>query len=115
MKRKITPTRQFSKAVDNLLKKGQLLQEDFDNFVRQLAEYPKMGDVIPGVSGVRKIRLKSASRGKRGGFRVCYYFFTINNEIYLIQIYAKNVQEDLTMQEKRDIKLLISIIRGQNE
>lgn len=31
-----------------------LLQEDFDNFIDQLAEYPKMGDVIPGLSEARK-------------------------------------------------------------
>lgn len=92
-----------------------MLQEDFDSFTRQLAEHPKTGDVIPGTGGVRKTRLKSASRGKRGSFRVCYYFFTVNDVIYLIQIYAKNVQEDLTMQQKKDLKQLINSIRGQNE
>ena len=34
MKRKIIQTRQFSKTVDNLLKRRQLLQADFDDFKR---------------------------------------------------------------------------------
>lgn len=113
MKKKIKLTRNFSKSIDDLLKKRQLLQEDFDDFVKQLAEYPEVGDLIPGTGGLRKTRLKSASRGKRGSFRVCYYFFVTNDVIYLIQIYAKNVQEDLTMQEKRNIKLLIKYYQGE--
>jgi hypothetical protein len=112
MKIKIIPTRHCSKTIDDLLKKRLLLQEDFDSFTRILAEHPEMGDIIPGTSGVRKTRLKSASRGKRGSFRICYYFFTANYEIYLIQMYAKNVQENLTMQEKKDLKQLVNIIKG---
>jgi hypothetical protein len=115
MKRKIILTRSCSKTVDDLLKKRQLTQEDFEDFLQQLAEHPDEGDLVPGTGGLRKTRLKSASGGKRGGFRVCYYFFKVHDEIYLIQVYAKNVQEDLTMQEKKDIKRLISVIRGTNE
>ncbi len=114
MKRKIIQTRQFSKTVDNLLKKRQLLQVDFNEFTRMLADHPEAGDLIPGTSGLRKTRLKSASSGKRGGFRVCYYFFIRDDEIFLLSIYPKNVQEDLTMQQKRDLKHLIELIRGEN-
>ena len=75
MKRKITQTRQFSKAVDDLIKKRQLLHDDFEEFKRELAEHPEMGDLVTGTGGLRKIRLKSASRGKSGSFRVCYLLF----------------------------------------
>jgi len=112
MKRKIKLTRHFSRSIDSLLKKGTLLQDDFDVFMRQLAEHPEMGDLIPGLGGARKIRLKSATKGKRGSFRVCYYFFIANDEIYLVEIYAKNFQEDLTNKEKKNIRQLISIIKG---
>lgn len=73
MKRKITQTKYFVKLINDLIKKRQILQEDFDNFKKELAEHPEMGDMIPGTSGVRKARLKSASRGKSGGSGVCYY------------------------------------------
>lgn len=111
MIRKIKLTRNFSKSIDDLLRKRRLLQKDFDNFVRQLAEHPEIGAIIPGTSGVRKIRLKSASKGKRGSFRICYYFLAADNEIYLIQIYAKNVQEDITVQEKKNLKLLTKLLK----
>lgn len=114
MKIKIIPTNQFSKTVDNLLKKRQLLQADFDSFKRDLAEHPEMGDLVTDTGGLRKARLKSASRGKSGGFRVCYYFFMRDSEIFLLTIYPKNVQETLTMQQKRELRQLIEMIRGKN-
>jgi hypothetical protein len=57
------------------------------------------------------VRLKSASRGKSGGFRVCYYDVTRKNEIYLLMIYAKNQQENLTAEDKKDFKALVNILR----
>lgn len=53
----ILPTTYFSKMKDNLLKKRQLLQEDYDTFLEKLAKNPDSGDVISGTGGVRKIRL----------------------------------------------------------
>ncbi len=76
MKRKINQTKCFSKALNSLLKKRQILEEDFDDFQKELAKNPEMGDIVPGTNGVRKARLKSASRGKSGGSRVCYYDVT---------------------------------------
>jgi hypothetical protein len=57
--------------------------------------------------------LKSASGGKRGGFRVCYYYFHDIDlgEIFLITIYAKNEKEDITPDEKKSLKELADIIK----
>ncbi len=111
MKRKINRTKYFSRALNSLLKKRQILEEDFDDFQEELARNPEMGDIIPGTNGVRKVRLKSASRGKSGGSRVCYYDVTSRNEIYLLLIYAKNQQEDITAEDKKDFKELVNELR----
>jgi mRNA-degrading endonuclease RelE of RelBE toxin-antitoxin system len=111
MKRKIIQLTQFSKTVDSLLKKRQLLSEDFNIFQKELAENPEMGDVVAGTGGVRKARLKSSSHGKSGGFRVCYYDIVSDNEIFLILIYAKNKQEDLTPAQKKSLKEIVTILR----
>jgi hypothetical protein len=109
---KIIQTKQFSKIIDDFLKKRQLLLNDFVDFQRKLTEYPEAGDIVIGTGGVRKIRLKSASGGKSGGFRVCYYFLTQHGKLFLLLIYAKNKQEDLTIQEKKDLKELVGILKG---
>lgn len=114
MKRKIIHTTLFNKKIDVLFKKKQILQEDFDEFKRNLTVHPEMGDLISGTGGVRKTRLKSSTRGKSGSFRICYYFLTKKDEIFLILIYPKNVQEDLTMQQKKDLKQIVNFLRGKN-
>ena len=111
MKRKIIQLSHFSKKLDGLLKKRHILFKDFDEFQNELAENPEMGDVVSGTGGVRKARLKAPSRGKSGGFRVCYYDITSDNEIFLILIYPKNKQEDLTPAEKKELKETVTIIR----
>lgn len=111
MKKKIIQTRQFSKTIDSLIKKRQLLRCDFDDFQRELVENPKMGDIMTSMGGVRKARLKSSSRGKSGGFRICYYNITQEGRVYLLLIYPKNMQENLTMEEKKTLKKLVKILR----
>ena len=68
--------------------------------------------MIPGTGGTRKIRLKGFSTGKSGGFRVCYYYL-IENSLYLLLIYAKNEQENLTTDEKKQLRTLVKTLKGK--
>ncbi len=110
MKLKIVQTRSFSKIVDGFMKKRLLLQDDFENFKISLAENPYLGVLIAGAGGVRKIRLKAASKGKSGGFRVCYYYL-VGESLYLLYIYGKNEQENLTMVEKKELKAIVKAFK----
>jgi hypothetical protein len=109
---KITQLTVFADKLAGFIRTRKVLQTDFDNFKRMIAENPEIGAVIQGTGGVRKTRLKSASGGKSGGFRVCYYFHDIDlGEIFLLTIYAKNEKEDITQDEKKDLKNLVNIIK----
>jgi mRNA-degrading endonuclease RelE of RelBE toxin-antitoxin system len=113
MNRKIAATKIFSKSVERLIKNNQLTKRDFDDFKNTLSENPEMGDIVVGTGGVRKVRLKSASRGKSGGFRVCYYDVTQDNVVILLLIYAKNVEEDVSAQDKKYFKETVKDIKGK--
>jgi mRNA-degrading endonuclease RelE of RelBE toxin-antitoxin system len=113
MKNSIIQTQEFKRDISFYLKKRLLLQDDFDEFKDVLTDNPEMGDLVPGAGGVRKARLKSASRGKSGGFRVCYYYVSSAYEIFLLMIYAKNDQEDLTPTDKKILKATAKIIDGE--
>jgi len=65
-------------------KERQLLQQDLKDLKNELAKNPELGDLIVGTGGVRKVRLKSATGGKRGGFRLCYYLLTNRGWLYLL-------------------------------
>lgn len=112
MKRQITQVPDFAEKVERLISRHQMKRVDFEEFKKKIAENPEMGDVIQGTGGVRKTRIKSASKGTRGGFRVCYYFHDVDSgEIFLLAIYAKNEQEDLSSGDKKELKMLVHIIK----
>jgi hypothetical protein len=84
-------------------------REDCVNFV---ARNPEAGDVIPETGGVRKLRWSRAGSGKRGGARVIYFYHDAGRPLYLLMVYAKARQEDLTPDEKRTVRKLVGILKG---
>ena len=95
MKRTLVQTQKFSKMLDELIKENKILLKDYEAFERRLVEHPEEGDVIQGTGGLRKTRLKSLTKGKSGGFRVCYCDIPEKEKLFLIALFGKNVQEDL--------------------
>lgn len=60
-----------------------------EDFIHWIANNPLAGDVIPGTSGLRKVRWSRAGMGKRGGARVIYYNLLDDGEIWLLIAYTK--------------------------
>ena len=75
--------------------------EEFRLFQAELMSNPKQGDVIQGTGGLRKIRVASKGKGKRGGSRVIYYFLDEKRRFYLLTIYGKNEMADLIKSKLR--------------
>jgi hypothetical protein len=82
--------------------------EDLRSLQKFLLATPDAGDVIPGGSGLRKLRWSAGGRGKRGGARVIYYRHVPKERIYLIYAYAKSAQADLT---PKQIKTLAQLMK----
>lgn len=65
---------------------------------------PEQGLLIPGAGGLRKLRYRGSGRGKRGGVRVIYYWKPAESTCYLLFVYAKNEQGDLTPSQARALR-----------
>lgn len=89
-----------------------LTDDEYTNFQDYLADHPDAGDVIPDTGGMRKIRIASGGKGKRGGSRVIYYWQDTNFMIFLMAIYAKNRQIDLTVDQKRVLRTLLEEMKN---
>lgn len=78
-----------------------------------LLENPERGPVIEGTAGVRKARVADPARGKgkSGGFRYMYYYIEQDGQIFLLMIFSKNEQKDLTSEQKRILKQAIMALR----
>ena len=78
-----------------------------------LLQNPKRGVVIEQAAGVRKARVADPTRGKgkRGGFRYLYYYIETDWQIFLLMIFSKNEQADLTKDQKKSLRQAIVTLR----
>lgn len=79
---------------------------------QEILSNPQKAPVIVGTGGLRKIRFALDSRGKSGSARVLYVDFVLYEKIYLITAYTKGEQENLTNEQKVNIKKLISYLEN---
>jgi mRNA-degrading endonuclease RelE of RelBE toxin-antitoxin system len=92
----------FTKLIQDILSHDSYVQ-----FQQVLLLRPETGKVVRGSGGLRKIRWGDEQRGKSGGLRIIYYWDTPHDIIYLLLVYKKNVQEDLTPDQLRILRRLI--------
>jgi len=67
---------------------------------------PDAGALIKASGGLRKVRWKLPGAGKRGSLRIIYYFDQPET-IYMIFMYKKNEQEDLTPAQIKVLKTVV--------
>lgn len=88
-----------------------------DEELRQLQHFllsdPDVGDVIPGLSGARKVRIPLTGRGKSGGGRVIYVDIVVKKHIHLVLAYPKNIQENLTPEQKQLVRKIVEAIKKE--
>ena len=92
-----------------------LTDEEYREFQTDLAANPEAGDVIPGLSGLRKIRLALPGRGKRGAARVLYLLFVRAETVFLLYVFTKGEFEDLPPDKRRVMKRLVDEIKKEFE
>jgi hypothetical protein len=98
----------FTRQIEELLS-----VDEYKDFQRELAEHPEQGDVIPGLGGLRKVRVQLAGRGKRGGARVIYLLIPRPEIVFLFYAYSKRGLEDLNTEQKRRLKQAVMEIRRE--
>lgn len=67
----------------------------------EIAGDPESGDVIPGLGGIRKLRFRIGTKGKRGGGRAIYFVVLPEDVAVMLFAYAKNEREDLTGEQRK--------------
>jgi len=86
----------FAKDVKTLHKRYRKIGKDLSALKEELMGNPRAG--ISLGDGLYKIRLanRSIPTGKRGGFRVVYYYLDAKENLYLMTIYAKSDLETIS-------------------
>jgi mRNA-degrading endonuclease RelE of RelBE toxin-antitoxin system len=68
---------------------------------------PEQGRIIPGSGGLRKVRWAGTGVGKRGGLRIVYYWAPAEAAFYMLYVYSKAAQGDLTAAQTRILDRLV--------
>ena len=87
-----------------------LTETERQDIIRYLAEHPKAGDLLEGTGGVRKIRWGRGGQGKSGGVRVIYYFHDDAMPLYLLTLFAKGIQANLSKAERNELASLVKLL-----
>lgn len=90
-----------------------LNDDDLKRLQEELLADPKIGAIMRGTGGVRKMRFAFEQRGKSGSVRVIYVDFEIYEKIFLITAYPKSEKDNLTDAERNEIKQMIHALEGQ--
>lgn len=96
---------EFIRRADKLLSVDE--RRDLVSF---LAAHPRAGVLMEGTGGVRKLRWGRQARGKSGGVRVIYYFHSEAIPLYLLTLFAKNEQANLTHAERNELAGLVDAL-----
>jgi hypothetical protein len=87
-----------------------LTEVERQDVLNYLAAHPKVGDLIEGTGGIRKLRWGRGGHGKSGGVRVIYYYHSELMPLYLLTLFAKNKQDNLSKAERNELAKLVDIL-----
>jgi mRNA-degrading endonuclease RelE of RelBE toxin-antitoxin system len=99
---KFIETRAFTRRVVEALSDAE-----YRRLQETLLRRPTHGDLIRGTGGVRKLRWGDETRGKRGAYRVIYYWHSEREVFLMLFIYAKADQSDLSAEQRRALAKVV--------
>lgn len=109
MLRTFVETTSFSKRVD------RAGSSTLRGIQAEILRNPECGRLMPGTGGLRKLRLADPGRGKgkRGGFRVIYLDLADRERTYLLALYDKDAQDDLSQEERKALRALVAQLKAE--
>jgi hypothetical protein len=83
----------------------------------EILKGPELYPIVKGTGGVRKIRFArpGAGRGRSGSYRVCFAYLSQRGMIFLLTVYGKNEQANLTNAQRNAIARVIQDIEKSIE
>ena len=97
---------------DKKWKQLDLTDSDLKRLQAELLVDPRIGSVMQGTGGVRKMRFAFEHQGKSGSTRVIYIDFAFYEKIYLLTAYPKNEKDNLTKEVRNAIKQLVERLKN---
>lgn len=95
----IIATNSFERKLKRLAKKYDSLKTDLMDVITQLEDNPRLGIPIGKECYKVRVAISSKGRGKSGGARLITYLRIQNSIVFLMDIYDKSEQTNITAKE----------------
>lgn len=105
----IIATEPFERKLKRLVKKHKSLKADLLAVIEELSENPTLGTPIGKECYKIRIAISSKGKGKSGGARMITYVRIVNKTVYLMDIYDKSEQANISGKE---LQFLIDVLAG---
>ena len=76
-----------------------LSEDEMAAIIKVIASDPKVGDVMVGTAGARKVRFAASGKGKRGGVRTVHYFGGDDVPVFMLAVIKKGDRDNLSKAE----------------
>ena len=98
----IKETSIFTKRIIDILS-----DDEYRKLQIKLVKNPEIGTTIPGSGGLRKMRWNIIGKGKRGGIRIIYYWFTAGSIVLMLFVFKKNERSDLDKKQLIELRKIV--------
>ena len=97
----------FDRQLKRLAKKFPSLKTEYVNLIESLEFEPTKGTAMTNSCYKIRISIKSKGKGKSGGARIITHVQVVENNVFLLAIYDKSEQKDIS---DKEIGYLLSFI-----
>ncbi len=103
----VAETAYFSRRAEK-----RLTADELWDAISMIATNPLCGDLIKETGGLRKVRFAAGGKGKSGGVRILYYWFSENAPIFLLDVFKKGEKDNLSKAERNAFAVLAGKLRA---
>ncbi|MEP7171803.1 MAG: type II toxin-antitoxin system RelE/ParE family toxin [Bacteroidota bacterium] len=107
MSYKVEVTFYFKRQAKRLKKKFPSLKTELEKLISIFEQQPEQGTAIGNSCYKIRFGIASKGKGKSGGARIITHVQIVKSKVYLISIYDKSEQHDIS---EKELELLLKLI-----
>jgi mRNA-degrading endonuclease RelE of RelBE toxin-antitoxin system len=107
MSYKVEVTFYFKRQSKRLKKKFPSLKSELEKLISILEQQPEKGSSIGNSCYKIRLAIASKGKGKSGGARIITHLQIVKSKVYLLSIYDKSEQQDISEKELESLLKLI--------
>jgi mRNA-degrading endonuclease RelE of RelBE toxin-antitoxin system len=99
----------FEKQLKRLVKKYPSLKNEVIQLITSLKQNPEQGDSLENHSYKIRLAIASKGKGKSGGARIITHIIVAQTTVFLLSIYDKAEQDDIS---DKELDALVKMIKS---